>query len=379
MGAHALLSASSSHRWLHCTPSARLEGQFANTTSAFAQEGTDAHALAEHKLKQYLGKRSKRPVSDFDSDDFEHYTDVYVDYAIEQIEQVRQESKDPIVLIEQRLDYSHYVQGGYGTGDLVIVTEGIIDIVDLKFGKGVAVSADDNPQMKLYALGALSLFDSLYDINTVRMTIVQPRLESISIYEIPVEELTDWAENILKPAAQLAWRGEGEFCPSQYICKFCRAKSTCRARTEKNLEMARFEFRQAPLLTKDEVAEILAQAEAIAAWCKDIWSWAEARAIDGDEFEGFKIVEGRSNRTYGDEQAVIEKLTEAGYSESDIFIRNLKGITALEKALGKKEFSGILGGLITKPPGKYTMVTDSDKRRAIALNTTAAADFKENI
>lgn len=379
MGAHALLSASSSHRWLHCTPSARLEGQFANTTSAFAQEGTDAHALAEHKLKQYLGKRSKRPVSGFDSDDFELYTDVYVDYAIEQIEQVRQESKDPIVLIEQKLDYSYYVQGGYGTGDLVIVTEGIIDIVDLKFGKGVAVSADDNPQMKLYALGALSLFDSLYDIKTVRMTIVQPRLESISIYEIPIEELTDWAENVLKPAAQLAWRGEGEFCPSQYICKFCRAKSTCRARTEKNLGMARFEFRQAPLLTRAEVAEILAQAEAIAAWCKDIWSWAEARAIDGDGFEGFKIVEGRSNRTYGDEKAVIEKLTEAGYSESDIFIRNLKGITALEKALGKKEFSGILGGLITKPPGKYTMVMDSDKRQAIALNTTAAADFKENI
>ena len=388
MGAHALLSASSAHRWIHCSPSARLEDTFENNTSVFAAEGTFIHELGELKLSKYIGvikediymkKLKELHSSKFFNSEIEEAVEVYVTFAIELIEATKQRCKDPIILLEQRLDFSKYVEGGFGTGDLVIVADGTLEIVDLKGGKGVAVSAECNPQMQLYALGALTLFDCLYDIQTVRMTICQPRMDSISIYELSAEELTAWATDVLKPAAQLAWNGEGEFDPSEYTCKFCRAKATCRARSEKNLEMARFEFKQASLLTKEEITEILSQVDAIATWCKDVWAWAEARAIDGDEFEGFKIVEGRSNRSYGDEKAVIEKLTEAGYSEDEVFIKNLKGITALEKALGKKVFSEVLDGLITKPPGKYTMVEESDKRQAIKINNTAVADFKEEI
>ena len=194
-----------------------------------------------------------------------------------------------------------------------------------------------------------------------------------------MDELLSWAENVLKPAAEIAWDGEGEFCPSEYTCKFCKAKATCKARAEKNLEIARFEFRQASLLTKEEILEILSKADEISTWCKDVWSWAEVRAFEGEEFDGFKIVEGRSNRTYGDEKAVIEKLTEAGYSEDKIFSKSLKGITALEKTIGKKVFTQVLDGLITKPQGKPTLVPSSDKRKPITLNNTAEADFKEEI
>lgn len=388
MGNHALLSASSAHRWMHCPPSARLEENFENTTSVFAEEGTFMHELGELKLSKYIGaikegaykkKLKELHSSQFFNSEIDEAVEVYVAFAIELMEETKQTCKDPIMLLEQRLDFSKYVESGFGTGDLVIVADGTLEIVDLKGGKGVAVSAECNPQMQLYALGALTLFDCLYDIQTVCMTICQPRMNSISTYELSAEELLAWAEDVLKPAAQLAWNGEGEFDPGEYTCKFCRAKATCKARAEKNLEIARFEFRQASLLTKDEITEVLSQADAIAAWCKDVWAWAEARAIDGEEFEGFKIVEGRSNRAYGDEKAVIQKLTSAGYSEGDIYAKSLKGITALEKALGKKVFSEVLAGLITKAPGKYTMVSDSDKRQAVTLNNTAESDFKGEI
>ena len=388
MGAHALLSASSAHRWMDCTPSARLEETFDNTTSVFSEEGTFMHELGELKLRKYIGKikgtayKKKLKAlhtNEFFNSEIEEAIDVYVSFATELIEETKKSCKDPIILLEQRLDFSKYVKSGFGTGDLVIVADRILNVVDLKGGKGIAVPAEANPQMQLYALGALELFNCLYDIKTVRMTICQPRLENISTYEISVEELLEWAENILKPEAQLAWNGEGEFCPSEYTCKFCRAKATCKARAEKNLEIAKLEFKQASLLSKEEILEVLAKADEIAAWCKEIWSWAEGRAIEGEEFEGFKVVEGRSNRTYGDEKAVIEKLTESGYSEDVIFTKNLKGITALEKTLGKKIFSQVLDGFITKPQGKPNLVPISDKRKSIKINNTAEADFKEEI
>ncbi|WP_367302953.1 DUF2800 domain-containing protein [Clostridium sp. DSM 17811] len=385
---HCLLSASSAHRWIHCNKSARLEENFENSTSVFAEEGTYMHELGELRLGRYIGavkesnyKKKLKAVqlNQFFNSEIEESVEVYVAFAIELIEATRKSCKDPIILLEQRLDFSKYVKSGFGTGDLVIVADGTLEIVDLKGGAGVSVSAECNPQMQLYALGALILFDCLYDIKAVRMSICQPRLNNISTYELSAEELLAWAEDVLKPAAQLAWDGEGEFEPSEYTCKFCRAKATCRARAEKNLEMARFEFRQASLLTKDEITEVLSQADDIAKWCRDIWAWAEAMAIDGEDFEGFKVVSGRSNRAYGDEKSVIKKLTEAGYSDDEIYARNLKGITALEKVLGKKVFSEVLAGLITKPPGKYTMVSDSDKRQAVILNNTAEAEFKEEI
>jgi hypothetical protein len=376
MGSHALLSASSAHRWLHCTPSARVEEAFDPSTSTFAEEGTAAHALSEYKLRKFLGQEAECPQSRFDRDEMDFYTDVYVDYAIDLMTQARKTCSDAIVLLEQRLDFSEYVKEGFGTGDLIIVANGILEVVDLKYGKGIVVSADNNPQMKLYALGALGLFDSLYDIQQIRMTIVQPRLENISVYEISADALTLWATTELMEKAQLAWAGEGEFAPSEYTCKFCRAKASCRARAEKNMQLARFDFKPAPLLSKDEITAVLSQANELDSWCKDIWSWAEAKAIAGEAIDGFKIVEGRSNRVYSSESAVIERLQAKGYSDEEIFIKGLKGITALEKQLSRKVFSEVLEGLIIKPAGKYTMVPESDKREAV---TTAKADFEKEM
>ena len=375
MAKHALLSASSSHRWLHCTPSARLEEQMENTTSIFAAEGTAAHELSEHKLRLFLGQASKRPVSEFDNEELERYTDDYVEFAAELITDVKTNCKDPIILLEQRLDYSCYVPEGFGTGDLVIIADGTLDIVDLKYGKGVAVSADSNPQMKLYALGALALFDSLYDIQTVRMTICQPRLESISTYELAADELTNWAETELRPKAQLAINGDGEFLPGEH-CRFCRARHTCRARADAHLALAKHDFKQPALLTDDEIAEVLRLAERLSLWAGDVYTYASDLAINtGKQWDGFKVVEGRANRKYIDEAAVIQAVTTAGYT--DIYRKSLLPITEMEKLLGKKEFSTILGSLITKPQGKPTLVADSDKRPAIKPNYTAQAEFKE--
>lgn len=387
MGKHAILSASSAHRWMNCTPSARLEENFENTTSTFAEEGAFMHEMGELKLRNYLGginestykeKLKELQANQFFNSDIEEAVDVYVTFAKELIEETKKNCKDPIILLEQRLDFSKHVESGFGTGDLIIVADGVLHVVDLKGGQGVKVYSEKNPQMLLYSLGALALFDCLYDIHTVRMSICQPRLDNISTYEIEIEELLNWAENVLKPAAQLAWNGEGEFYPSEYTCKFCKAKATCRARADKNLDIAKFDFKQASLLSKEEIIEILSKADEIATWCKDIWSWAEMRAIEGEKFEGFKLVEGRSTRAYGDESTVVAKLIEAGYSEDEIFTKSLKGITALEKSLGKKVFAQVLDGCIIKPQGKPTLVANSDKRQAITLNSTAEADFKED-
>lgn len=377
MGAHALLSASGSHRWLNCTPSARLEETFDEQASIFAEEGTAAHALSEHKLRLYLGQDSSRPVSPFDSNELDYHTDVYVDYASELITAAKINCRDPIILLEQRLDYSCYVPEGFGTGDLIIVADGTLDVVDLKYGKGIAVSAMDNPQMKLYALGALSLFDTLYDIQTVRMTICQPRLESISTYELPADELAKWAEEELHPRAQLAINGEGEFLPGVH-CRFCRARRTCRARAEEHLTLARHDFKPPSLLTEEEISEVLALADRLSIWASDVYAYATDLAIrEGKEWNNFKLVEGRSNRKYTSENAVVEAVAAAGYS--DIYRQSLIGITDMEKLLGKKRFKELLSGLVEKPEGKPTLVTLSDKRQQITLNNTAEEDFKEAI
>lgn len=372
---HALLSASGSHKWLSCTPSARLEENFDEETSVFAEEGTAAHALSEHKLRKFLKIKTKKPKSEFDSEELEEYTDVYVDYAIELITQVRERCKDPIVLIEQKLDFSCYVPDGFGTGDLIIVADGTLHIVDLKYGKGVAVSAIRNPQMMLYALGALNLFEALYDIDTVKMTIVQPRLESISTYEIAANELIMWADEELKPKAELANKGEGEFIPGEH-CRFCRARTTCRARAMSFLELAKYEFRLPALLNDDEVEMILKAADQLSKWATDVYSYATEKAInEGKEWNGYKLVEGKSNRKYVNEEEVAKTVVAAGYE--DIYKKTLIGITDMEKLLGKKKFGLILGNFIEKPKGKITLVPKSDKRQAIKIDSTAEIEFKE--
>lgn len=377
MSKHALLSASSSHRWLTCTPSPKLEATFNEETSIFAQEGSAAHELSEHKLRKFLKIKSRKPKSEFYCEEMDEYTDVYVNFAIELITKVHQSYKDPLVLIEQRLDFSNYVPEGFGTGDLVIVADKTLNVVDLKYGKGVQVPAQRNPQMMLYALGALNLFEALYDIENISMTIVQPRLESISTYEISIDELKEWAEKELRPKAILAIDGEGEFVPGEH-CKFCRARTTCRARTDSFLELARFEFKLPNLLTNSEVEDILILADQLSKWASDVYAYATEKAInEGKEWNGFKLVEGRSNRKYSNENAVIEILTDAGYK--DIYKNTLLGITDMEKLLGRKKFETILGNLIEKPKGKITLVSESDKRQSIKLDNTAKAEFKEEL
>ena len=377
MAKHALLSASASHKWLKCTPSARLEESVENKNSVFAAEGTAAHELSEHKLRKYIGIKTERPVSEFDSQEFEPYTDGYGNFATDLIDEVRTSCKDPVILIEQRLDYSCYVPEGFGTGDLLIVADENLDIVDLKYGRGVAVSAEDNPQMKLYAIGALNLFDSLYDIKKVRMTIVQPRLESISTYEMLTEDLLSWAENELKPKADLAFKGEGEFLSGEH-CRFCRVRHNCRARAEKFLDVARYEFKKPDLLTDEEIADILFLSDRLSTWANDVHSFASHLAInEGKKWPGFKLVQGRSNRKYKDEKEVIKACEDNGIT--DIYSKSLLGITAMEKLIGKKKFNEILGTLIERPEGKPTLVPSSDKRKEIKINNTAVADFKEEI
>ena len=373
MSAHALLGASSSHKWLHCTPSARLEEQFEYTTSIFAEEGTAAHALGEYKIRTFLGENVERPIGDYDSEELEEYTDVYLTLAIELIAKAREACADPLILVEQRLDYACYVPEGFGTGDLIIVADGILDIIDLKYGRGVAVSAKDNPQMKLYALGALTLFDVLYDIEMVRMTICQPRLENISSYEIKASELLEWAETELKPKASMAYKGEGDFLTGEH-CRFCRAKQTCRARTEHFLNLAQYDFALSALLEDDEIAQILPLAEKLASWANDIYAYATEKALnENKEWSGYKLVEGRSNRKYKSEQEVISKLLEAGYK--DIYKQSLLGLSEMEKLLGKNIFNELLGALVEKPQGKLTLVPISDKRQDV--KNTVKDDFKE--
>ena len=372
MGKHALLSASSSHRWLNCPPSARLSETYEDKGSNYAAEGTDAHTLCEYKLQCALGMEAHDPTSSLThhSEEMEDCADSYAAYILELVELAKQSCADPIVLIEQRLDFSKYVEGGFGTGDCVIIADGTLHIVDYKNGMGVLVEAEDNPQMKLYALGALELFDGIYDIDTVSMTIYQPRRDNISTYTVFKGSLYQWAEDTLRPAAELAHAGNGPFQCGEW-CQFCKAKHECRARAEENMELAKYDFKLPPLLEDDEIESILARVDDLISWATAIKDYAMQTALSGKQWHGWKLVEGRSNRRFIDETAVAKIVQSAGY---DPFEHKLMGITAMEKTLGRTIFTALLGSLIEKPKGKPTFVPEGDKRPAI---TTAKNDFME--
>lgn len=370
MSKHSVCSASGSHRWLNCTKSARLELTFGDIESAVAAEGTAAHALCEHKLRKALKLRSKKPVSQYDSDEMDEYTDGYVAFVMEVLAQAKHKCKDPIILIEQKLNLSSYVLEGSGTCDTLIVGDGILHIFDFKYGQGVVVEAEDNPQMKLYALGALELFDILYDIKEVAMTIYQPRRENVSTWTVGVSELKAWAEEILKPKALMAFNGEGEFIPGEWCC-FCKANNVCRSRAEHNLELAKYEFKMQPLLTDAEVEDILSYIDDLVSWASSIKEYALRVALDGKQWNGWKVCEGRSNRRYTDENAVICAVKTSGF---DPYEHKILGITAMQQLLGKKKFEELIGDLVYKPPGKPVLVPNSDKR--LAMNT-ATNDFTE--
>ena len=362
---HALLSASSSHRWLHCNPSARLEREFADLETIAAAEGTAAHALAEHKLKRKLKLRSERPVSPFDTDEMEVCTDDYADFVMEQVTKERRRDPNTQVFIEQRLDFSCYVPEGFGTGDALVVSRGRIHIIDLKYGQGLLVDSEENPQMMLYALAALNQYEEQYQIKKVKLTIFQPRRDNVSTWETTVAKLKKWATKDLVPKAQRAFRGEGEYCPGEW-CIFCKAAVKCRARAEDKLRLAQSEFKMPPLLTDAEIESVLAKLPDIKKWADEIQEYALAKALAGKEWTGFKLVEGRSVRKFTDERAVVKAANAAGYH--DIYKQTLISLTEMEKLMGKAEFSKVLGALVTKPQGKPTLVPDTDKRQAITVS-----------
>lgn len=372
IGKHALLSASSSYRWLNCPPSVRLCESYEDKASNYAAEGTDAHSLCEYKLKVALGIPAKDPTTNltYYNEEMEKCADGYVAYILELVETAKQKCADPLVLIEQRLDFSKYVQSGFGTGDCVVIADGVIHIVDYKHGQGVLVEAEGNSQMKLYALGALEPFDGIYDIDTVSMTIYQPRRDNVSTHTVFKESLYQWAEEVLKPTAELAYAGDGEYQCGEW-CRFCKAKNTCRTRAERNLELARYDFELPPLLQDDEIESILGKIDALNAWASDIKEYVLQSALSGKQWQGWKLVEGRSSRRYTDETAVAEAVSAAGF---DPYERKIQGITAMSAMLGKKRFEEVLGGYIEKSQGKPTLVLASDKRPAIY---TAQQDFSE--
>ena len=386
MAKHALLSASGAQRWLSCPPSARLEEAVEEQSSEYAREGSFAHELAELYLAQELGlikksefnKRLKElRQNPFYSEELDAYVKIYLDFAIEKINEARARTRDAVVLLEMKLDYSTWVPEGFGTGDLVLVTDDVLEIIDFKFGRGIQIGAEDNPQMRLYALGALSQFGCLYEVNTVRMTIVQPRLDSISTDEMAVEELVDWGEKMVKPIADLAFKGEGEFKAGGH-CRFCRVRATCRARAEMNMKLACYDFKEPPLLTDEEIVEVLDAADEYMKWISDLQGYALDQAVNnGKKWPGYKLVEGRSYRRYKDQGKVAEALIAAGYKEDEIYEKVLLGITKMERAVGRKEFNELLAGLIEKPPGKAKLALESDKRPAV--KSTAEIDFKEEL
>lgn len=377
MPKHAYLSASASHRWLACPPSAKLCANILDQASEYAQQGTDCHELCAYLVEKALGRDVIDPTENLTYYDAEmqNCAEEYRNYVLEQIEAAKEFCKDPQVMIEQRLDFSRWVENGFGTGDCVIVADEILQIIDYKHGLGILVSAGDdehggNSQMMCYALGALEVFGDIYDINQIKMTIFQPRRDNISTYTISKEDLLKWADEVLAPTAQLAYVGKGEFNAGDH-CTFCKVKATCRKRAEYNLELAKYDFEMPATLDDTEIAAILEKVDEMISWGNDIKDYALQQAQSGVHFEGWKIVEGRSNRKYTDENAVADTVKDAGF---DPYEKKLLGITAMSTLLGKKKFEELLGGLIYKPPGKPTLVPESDKRPAM---NTAKDDFKE--
>ncbi len=405
---HALLSASSSKQWLHCPPSVRLQENFPNESSVYAEEGTFAHEICEYKVRRYLHERVKRPQSEeFDTEEIEQITDVYAEFVITIIEQMRENGCEPLAFVEERVDYSHIAPSGFGTADMLIIGKdengrGLLHVCDFKTGKGVFVDADHNSQMMLYALGGLAAYGFLYDIEIVRMSIIQPRLDNISTFECSRQELEDWGESI-KPTALLAFEGKGEQHPGDW-CRFCRAKPVCKACADEALALCREDFldldagafddtaeesdmtapyeadtntavfKQPGLIPIAELAEILPTLNRISSWIEAVFAFVSSEAINhGVPIPGYKVVEGRSKRVFTDTKAVVDTAVQNGYT--DLYKQTLITLTEFEKMMGKKKFNELLGAYVAKPPGKLALVPESDPRESVDLTSAPDQEF----
>jgi len=386
---HAILSPSGATRWMACTPSARLEEFFVDSGSDFAREGTLAHNLGELFLRAFLdvsndhaedlvyeaGILKADPMYDPTMQD---HVDNYVAFVVEQYEEMKKEDPSAVIFIEKKLDITAYVPEGFGTGDTVLISNRVLKIIDLKYGQGVRVECEKNKQMMLYGLGALKAFDFMYDVEEVEMIIYQPRMSNISSYSMPAAELLHWAETELRPKARQAYNGEGEFNPGSH-CKFCKAKAQCKYLAEYNLRIAKYEFRDEFFLTDEEVADILDRSSMFTDWIESVKKFAFKQALEGRQWPGYKLVEGRSTRRYADTDKVVETLKANGIPEEVIYTRSLLGITAMEKAISKKTFNALLNDLVYKPSGAPTLVPDTDKRPVFTGKADAANDFEDFI
>lgn len=384
---HALLSASSAHRWLLCTPSARLEEQFPDTDSETAQEGTLAHELAEIRARNYVnpGDISKRKLNSVIKklkenalwqDEMMVHTDDYLDYIKNTAVGL---PSMPSFRIEHEVDFHSYVPEGFGTADLILIQGELLQVIDFKYGKGVPVSAEENPQMMLYALGAYEAYRMLYPVKQIKLSIVQPRIDNISEWECSLQELLAFG-NYVKERAALAFEGKGDFCPGEKQCRFCRAKSRCRARAEENVRLAFSpdKGKLPPLITNEEAGRYLLQGEDVAKWLSDLEEYALKECLKGNEVPGWKAVEGRASRVWTDMDKAFEMLEKAGIAEEAVlYEKKPLTLAQVEKIVGKKNFQDAVGEYVVKKPGKPTLVHEEDKREAITNKVTAEKAFKE--
>ena len=378
MASHAYLAASASERWISCPPSAKLCAQMEDQGSPYAQEGTDAHSLCQYLLEQALGRHSRDPTDalTFYNAEMQEAAEGYAAFVMEQLAEVKQHCPDPLVCVEQTVDFSKWVEHGFGTADAAIVADGMLYVTDMKYGLGVLVSAagEDgcgNTQLKCYALGAYLAFSTLYDIRNITLVIYQPRIANYSSFSLPTEALLAWADDVLRRSAALALAGEGELVCGSW-CRFCKAKAVCRKRAEENLALARYDFARPPTLEDDEVNLILGRLSDLEAWAADIREYALRRALSGYAWDDFKLVESRSTRKITDEEAVVRVVEAAGF---DPYEHKVKGITALSSMLGKNRFNELIGPFVEKQAGKPTLVPRADKRSELFVSASAEADF----
>lgn len=380
MTTHAKLSPSSAERWIACPPSVELSERFPDTATSYAEEGTTAHLVAEITIRKALGllteqeaaaRMEEAEMSLYYSKDMPGNLEPYIEYVVSHA------AEADFVGLEERLDIGGWVPGSYGTSDAVIIKGDLLEVVDLKYGQGVPVSAVGNPQFRLYGLGAVQEWFMLYPFSRVRCTVIQPRLDSISSEELEVPELLDWAEKVLRPAALLAQKGEGEYKSGKH-CRWCRAKAVCRRRAEDNMALARYEFAEPALLTNEDIADILSAAGELKTWASDVEAYALDQALNhGANFHGYKLVEGRSLRQLTDEDGAVRILVENGVAEESLYTRSLVGIPAMEKLVGKRRLAELLKDHIIKPQGKPALVKDTDKRPALNSTEAAVQDFKD--
>ena len=379
--AHALLGASSAQKWINCPPSARLEEQFPDTTSIYAAEGTLAHSVAELHVRAYIENMAKRTFNSrlkkLEKDPLYQpemltHAQAYLDY-IKSI--VHAYDSRPHIVVEKRLDYSTFAPEGFGTGDCIIIGGSVLHVIDYKYGRGKPVSAEENPQMKLYALGALEAYAILFPVETVKLTIFQPRLENTSEWDLTAEELRNWGGSI-KPIAQQAYDGQGEFCPGEWCDNgFCRARAVCRARTNTITALEAFCNQKPPIISNGEVGDILLRAQNLKSYVTALEEYALSELLAGNVVPGWKAVEGRSNRQFEDTDKAFDALKAAGYDEALLYERKPITLTAVEKLLGNPNFTELCGPFVIKPPGKPTLAPENDKRKAIANKTSAAEAF----